>query len=110
MPPRCPGDTVARVVASATSPVFPGTRQASRSLCADTVSRRHSYQMTDDEKFLWKDLTLEECHRLAFENAKVCCASEHTVVGRAIWVGLAPAGATEPASAAAVAPTPRALM
>lgn len=27
-------------------------------------------QMTDDEKFLWKDLTLEETHRLAFENAK----------------------------------------
>ena len=27
-------------------------------------------QMTDDEKFLFKDLTLEECHRLARENAK----------------------------------------
>ncbi len=27
-------------------------------------------QLTDDEKFLWKDLSLEECHRLAFENAK----------------------------------------
>ena len=27
-------------------------------------------QMTDDEKFLWKDLTLEETHRLAVENAK----------------------------------------
>lgn len=27
-------------------------------------------QMTDDEKFLWKDLTIEETHRLAFENAK----------------------------------------
>ena len=27
-------------------------------------------QMTDDEKFLWKDLSLEECNRLAFENAK----------------------------------------
>lgn len=27
-------------------------------------------QMTDDEKFLWKDLTLEECRRLAIENAK----------------------------------------
>ena len=26
--------------------------------------------MTDDEKFLWKDLTLEEAHRLASENAK----------------------------------------
>lgn len=27
-------------------------------------------QMTDDEKFLWKDLALEEAHRLAYENAK----------------------------------------
>ncbi|KAL9653131.1 hypothetical protein ABK040_006348 [Willaertia magna] len=27
-------------------------------------------QMTDDEKFLWKDLTLEETHRLAYENGK----------------------------------------
>ena len=27
-------------------------------------------QMTDDEKFLWKDLSLEEAHRLAAENAK----------------------------------------
>jgi tryptophanyl-tRNA synthetase len=27
-------------------------------------------QLTDDEKFLWKDLTLEECHRLGHENAK----------------------------------------
>ena len=27
-------------------------------------------QITDDEKFLWKDLTLEETHRLAMENAK----------------------------------------
>ncbi len=27
-------------------------------------------QMTDDEKFLWKDLSVEEAHRLAFENAK----------------------------------------
>ena len=27
-------------------------------------------QMTDDEKFLWKDLKLEEAHRLAYENAK----------------------------------------
>jgi tryptophanyl-tRNA synthetase len=26
--------------------------------------------MTDDEKFLWKDLSLEECTRLAYENAK----------------------------------------
>lgn len=27
-------------------------------------------QMTDDEKYLWKDLKLEECNRLAHENAK----------------------------------------
>ena len=27
-------------------------------------------QLTDDEKFLWKDLSLEEAHRLAYENAK----------------------------------------
>ncbi|XP_065833309.1 tryptophan--tRNA ligase, cytoplasmic-like [Oscarella lobularis] len=27
-------------------------------------------QLTDDEKFLWKDLSLEEVHRLAYENAK----------------------------------------
>ena len=27
-------------------------------------------QMTDDEKFLWKDLALDECHRLGLENAK----------------------------------------
>jgi len=27
-------------------------------------------QMTDDEKFLWKDLTLDECRRFTRENAK----------------------------------------
>lgn len=27
-------------------------------------------QLTDDEKFLWKDLTVEETHRLSYENAK----------------------------------------
>lgn len=27
-------------------------------------------QLTDDEKFLWKDLTLEQTHHLAFQNAK----------------------------------------
>nr|WCZ58732.1 tryptophan-tRNA ligase [Seculamonas ecuadoriensis] len=27
-------------------------------------------QLTDDEKFLWKDMTLEEAHRLAYQNAK----------------------------------------
>ena len=27
-------------------------------------------QLTDDEKFLWKDLTLDEARRLSQENAK----------------------------------------
>lgn len=27
-------------------------------------------QLTDDEKFLWKDLKMEECQRLGVENAK----------------------------------------
>ncbi len=27
-------------------------------------------QMTDDEKFLWKDMTVEEANRLTHENAK----------------------------------------
>ena len=27
-------------------------------------------QLTDDEKFLWKDLTIDEVHRLAISNAK----------------------------------------
>ena len=27
-------------------------------------------QLTDDEKFLWKDLTLEQCQKFALENAK----------------------------------------
>lgn len=27
-------------------------------------------QMTDDEKFLWKKLSIDEAHRLAYENAK----------------------------------------
>ena len=27
-------------------------------------------QLTDDEKFLWKDLKIEEANKLAFENAK----------------------------------------
>ncbi|KPP61547.1 tryptophan--tRNA ligase, cytoplasmic-like [Scleropages formosus] len=27
-------------------------------------------QLTDDEKYLWKDLSVEECHRYAVENAK----------------------------------------
>jgi len=27
-------------------------------------------QLTDDEKFLWKDMKLDEAHKLAFENAK----------------------------------------
>jgi tryptophanyl-tRNA synthetase len=27
-------------------------------------------QLTDDEKYLWKDMELEECHRLAYANAR----------------------------------------
>lgn len=27
-------------------------------------------QLTDDEKFLWKDMTLDTAYRLGFENAK----------------------------------------
>lgn len=27
-------------------------------------------QLTDDEKYLWKDLEVDECNNLAFENAK----------------------------------------
>lgn len=26
--------------------------------------------MTDDEKFLWKDITIEDANRYAYENAK----------------------------------------
>ena len=35
-------------------------------------------QLTDDEKFLWKDLELAECHRLGKENAKdiIACGFE----------------------------------
>lgn len=37
-------------------------------------------QLTDDEKFLWKDLQLDECHRLAAENAKdiIACGFDIT--------------------------------
>ena len=37
-------------------------------------------QMTDDEKFLWKDLQLDECHRLGHENAKdiIACGFDIT--------------------------------
>ena len=27
-------------------------------------------QLTDDEKFLWRDVSLEEAHQMALENAK----------------------------------------
>ena len=36
----------------------------------DTFDAPLVIQLTDDEKFLWKDLTLEEANRLAYENAK----------------------------------------
>lgn len=37
-------------------------------------------QLTDDEKFLWKDLALEECYRLGKENAKdiIACGFKET--------------------------------
>ena len=37
-------------------------------------------QMTDDEKYLWKNLELDECHRLGFENAKdiIACGFDIT--------------------------------
>jgi tryptophanyl-tRNA synthetase len=41
-------------------------------------------QMTDDEKFLWKDITLEETYKLAYANAKdiIACgfSSENTFI------------------------------
>lgn len=41
-------------------------------------------QLTDDEKYLWKDLTDEEAHRLSYENAKdiIACgfAEEKTFI------------------------------
>uniref|UniRef100_A0A669DRF8 Tryptophan--tRNA ligase, cytoplasmic n=1 Tax=Oreochromis niloticus TaxID=8128 RepID=A0A669DRF8_ORENI len=39
-------------------------------------------QMTDDEKYLWKDLTLEECHRFTVENAKdiIACGFDTLVL------------------------------
>jgi tryptophanyl-tRNA synthetase len=36
----------------------------------DTFNVPLVIQMTDDEKFLWKDLALEEANRLTYENAK----------------------------------------
>jgi len=36
----------------------------------DTFNVPLVVQMTDDEKFLWKDLELDEANRLAHENAK----------------------------------------
>jgi tryptophanyl-tRNA synthetase len=37
-------------------------------------------QMTDDEKFFWKPISLAETHRLAFENAKdiIACGFDIT--------------------------------
>ena len=39
-------------------------------------------QMTDDEKFLWKDLSIEEANRLTYENAKdiIACKFEAAVI------------------------------
>jgi tryptophanyl-tRNA synthetase len=36
-------------------------------------------QMTDDEKFLWKDLTLEEVKKMTDDNAKDIIASNAPV-------------------------------
>lgn len=36
----------------------------------DTFNVPLVIQLTDDEKFLWKDMKIEEAHRLAFENCK----------------------------------------
>lgn len=36
----------------------------------DTFNVPLVIQLTDDEKFLWKDLKMEEAQRLAIENAK----------------------------------------
>jgi tryptophanyl-tRNA synthetase len=37
-------------------------------------------QMTDDEKFLWKDITIEEANKYAYENAKdiIACGFDPT--------------------------------
>ncbi len=37
-------------------------------------------QMTDDEKFLWKDVTIEEVNKYAYENAKdiIACGFDPT--------------------------------
>jgi tryptophanyl-tRNA synthetase len=38
--------------------------------CQDVFDVPLVIQLTDDEKFLWKDISLEECSRLGIENAK----------------------------------------
>lgn len=37
-------------------------------------------QLTDDEKFLWKDLTLDQCYKMGFENSKdiIACGFDKT--------------------------------
>lgn len=45
-------------------------------------------QMTDDEKFLWKDLELDECRRLGIENAKdiIACGFDEGKVRQCVAV------------------------
>ena len=52
-----------------------GTSESRRHTCSfrwlqDVFNVPLVIQMTDDEKFLWKDLTPEETNRMAHENAK----------------------------------------
>ncbi|TDG98914.1 hypothetical protein EPR50_G00205460 [Perca flavescens] len=51
-------------------------------------------QMTDDEKYLWKDLTLEDCHHFAVENAKDIIACGFDVNKTFIFSDLDYMGAT----------------
>ncbi|XP_077415250.1 tryptophan--tRNA ligase, cytoplasmic [Vanacampus margaritifer] len=51
-------------------------------------------QMTDDEKYLWKDLTLEQCHQFALENAKDIIACGFDVNKTFIFSDLDYMGAT----------------
>uniref|UniRef100_A0A665UZV0 Tryptophan--tRNA ligase, cytoplasmic n=1 Tax=Echeneis naucrates TaxID=173247 RepID=A0A665UZV0_ECHNA len=45
-------------------------------------------QLTDDEKYLWKDLTIEECHRFAVENAKdiIACGFDTLVLRNVVKI------------------------
>lgn len=64
----------AQIMKRSTYPGCPCVNVVVVSLCyrwlQDTFDVPLVVQMTDDEKFLWKDLTIEEANRLAHENAK----------------------------------------